>query len=72
LRIIKKTPFFDEKQTLKDKHQKELKEFIETFIKTNQFPIEPTYTGKALYALSAQLDDLEGKNVLFIHTGGVV
>jgi 1-aminocyclopropane-1-carboxylate deaminase len=56
------------------KTTKELKEFIETFIQTNQFPIEPTYTGKVLYALSHQIATLHSafKNILFIHTGGVV
>jgi 1-aminocyclopropane-1-carboxylate deaminase len=56
------------------KTSKELKEFIETFIQTNQFPIEPTYTGKALYALFDQIPTLHStfKNILFIHTGGVV
>jgi 1-aminocyclopropane-1-carboxylate deaminase len=56
------------------KTSEELKEFIQSFNQTNQFPIEPTYTGKALYALAHELPKLQPsiKNVLFIHTGGVV
>lgn len=50
---------------------KDLIEFINFFNQTNQFPIEPTYTGKVLYALNAQLSQIQAKNVLFIHTGGV-
>jgi 1-aminocyclopropane-1-carboxylate deaminase len=49
----------------------ELDAFISAFNETKQFPIEPTYTGKVLHALNAQLPYLQGKNVLFIHTGGV-
>jgi 1-aminocyclopropane-1-carboxylate deaminase len=55
------------------KTSKDLIDFINFFNQTNQFPIEPTYTGKALYALSHELPKLQPsiKNVLFIHTGGV-
>jgi 1-aminocyclopropane-1-carboxylate deaminase len=49
----------------------ELMDFIKIFNDTQQFPLEPTYTGKALFALNAQLSQLQGKKVLFIHTGGV-
>ena len=49
----------------------ELMDFIKTFNDTQQFPIEPTYTGKALLALNSQLPHLQAKSVLFIHTGGV-
>jgi len=55
------------------KSSNKLMNFINLFNQTNQFPIEPTYTGKALYALSQELPKLQPsiKNVLFIHTGGV-
>ena len=55
------------------KTSNKLMNFINLFNQTNQFPIEPTYTGKALYALSHDLPKLQPsiKNVLFIHTGGV-
>jgi 1-aminocyclopropane-1-carboxylate deaminase len=49
----------------------ELIDFLNIFNNSQQFPIEPTYTGKVLYALNAQLSVLHGKNLLFIHTGGV-
>ena len=49
----------------------ELMDFIKSFNDTQQFPIEPTYTGKALLALKSQLPHLQAKSVLFIHTGGV-
>jgi len=49
----------------------ELMEFIKIFNDTKQFPIEATYTAKALLALQSQLSHLKGKKVLFIHTGGV-
>ena len=49
----------------------ELSDFIQTFNTTQQFPIEPTYTAKALMALQAKLPELKGKKVLFIHTGGL-
>ena len=49
----------------------ELMDFIKSFNDTQQFPIEPTYTGKALLALKSQLPHLQAKSILFIHTGGV-
>jgi len=53
------------------KTSNKLMNFINLFNQTNQFTIEPTYTGKALYALYTQLPFLQNKDVLFIHTGGV-
>lgn len=49
----------------------ELELFIAEFTQTAQFPIEATYTAKALMALQAQLHVLQGKKILFVHTGGV-
>jgi len=51
----------------------ELLAFIEDFNLSGQFPIEPVYTGKALFALAYEFPGLEGrcKSVLFVHTGGV-
>ena len=51
----------------------ELMDFIKIFNDSQQFPIEPTYTGKALYALSKQLSAFPSniQTVLFVHTGGV-
>jgi 1-aminocyclopropane-1-carboxylate deaminase len=51
----------------------ELMDFIKIFNDSQQFPIEPTYTGKVLYALSEQLSIFPSniQTVLFVHTGGV-
>lgn len=51
----------------------ELMDFIKIFNGSEQFPIEPTYTGKVLYALSEQLSIFPStiQTVLFVHTGGV-
>ena len=51
----------------------ELLHFTSAFNSTQQFPIEPTYTAKALYALANQLPSLNPQiqTILFIHTGGV-
>ena len=51
----------------------ELMDFIKIFNDSQQFPIEPTYTGKALYALAEQLSAFPStiQTVLFVHTGGV-
>ena len=51
----------------------ELSAFIEEFNLSGQFPIEPVYTGKALFAMAEELPRLDGscKSVLFVHTGGV-
>ena len=48
-------------------------DFIKIFNDSQQFPIEPTYTGKVLYALSEQLSAFPNniQTVLFVHTGGV-
>ncbi len=50
-----------------------LLDFVTQFNQSEQFPIEPTYTGKALYALVDQISNLhnQAQSVLFIHTGGV-
>ncbi|MEN9699758.1 MAG: hypothetical protein RLZZ301_956 [Bacteroidota bacterium] len=50
----------------------ELNAFIAVFNQHQQFPIEASYTGKALFALNAHLRAFQDKSVLFIHTGGVV
>jgi 1-aminocyclopropane-1-carboxylate deaminase len=50
-----------------------LNEFIEDFNGQNSFQIEPTYTGKAMYALMNFLrsKNIRNKKVLFVHTGGL-
>jgi len=56
------------------KSSNKLMSFINLFNQSNQFQVEPVYTGKALFALSDTLPNLDPqiKNILFIHTGGVV
>jgi 1-aminocyclopropane-1-carboxylate deaminase len=57
----------------------ELLNFSKQFNATNQFPIEPVYTAKALFALQDFLIESQkkadtppqSKKILFIHTGGV-
>lgn len=58
----------------------ELLQFTSSFNATNQFPIEPVYTAKALFALRAYLLENQKEiskrpkpfEVLFVHTGGIV
>ena len=58
----------------------ELLNFTKQFNATNQFPIEPVYTAKALFALQDFLIEshkkaditFQSKKILFIHTGGVL
>ena len=51
-----------------------LLDFVSHFNQTEQFPIEPTYTGKALAALTQELPNLTQafRSILFVHTGGVM
>ena len=56
------------------KTKPELLDFIKDFVTQTGILIEPTYTGKALYALHDLIrqDRLErGSRILFIHTGGL-
>lgn len=48
----------------------ELADFTESIAKSNAIPLEPIYTGKALFALNALLPSLDGE-VCFLHTGGI-
>ena len=58
------------------KTSEELLTFIDEFHSMNDFQIEPVYTGKLFYALndflSKENDFLVGKNVLALHTGGII
>ena len=52
----------------------ELIAFIKDFVSTTGIMIEPTYTGKALFALHDLIEKdyfKKGSNILFIHTGGL-
>jgi 1-aminocyclopropane-1-carboxylate deaminase len=50
-----------------------LNQFVQRFNQQNSFQIEPTYTGKAMFALVDYLKskNLRNKKVLFVHTGGL-
>ena len=53
----------------------ELNQFISWVLKTEGIPMDPTYTGKAMYALAKMIDCGEikrGSRVLFWHTGGLM
>lgn len=58
------------------KTSEELLTFIDAFHHMNDFQIEPVYTGKLFFALndflSKENDFLKGKNVLALHTGGII
>ena len=51
----------------------ELLSFISDFEHQTGIPLDPTYTGKALFGLIKTIEDkkLMNKRILFIHTGGV-
>jgi 1-aminocyclopropane-1-carboxylate deaminase/D-cysteine desulfhydrase-like pyridoxal-dependent ACC family enzyme len=51
----------------------ELLSFISDFEQKTGIPLDPTYTGKALFGLIKTIEDrkLMNKRILFIHTGGV-
>tara|TARA_B100001287_G_scaffold225876_1_gene195486 strand:- start:10703 stop:11506 length:804 start_codon:yes stop_codon:yes gene_type:complete len=49
-----------------------LNQFVNRFNFQNQFNIEPTYTGKVMFAMQSYLSKIKGnKKVLFVHTGGL-
>lgn len=45
---------------------------IKTSLMNYGMPLDPTYTGKAFYGMLSYLkeNNIEGKNILFLHTGG--
>lgn len=51
-----------------------LHDFLKAFAAQNTLPIEPVYTGKALYGLSQYLQEgnILPEPLLFLHTGGVI
>jgi 1-aminocyclopropane-1-carboxylate deaminase len=55
------------------RYNSELLDFIEYFWKEYQLPLDPVYTGKAMYGLVHETlnRELKDKNLLFIHTGGL-
>jgi 1-aminocyclopropane-1-carboxylate deaminase len=55
------------------KYTEELLIFIKDFYKEHKLRLDPIYTGKTMFATLKELqsDSYNGKNVLFVHTGGV-
>lgn len=55
------------------KYNDELLAFIESIKQQASIPLEPIYTGKAMYRLQQLLKqgEFESKRILFIHTGGL-
>ncbi|MCV6614989.1 MAG: hypothetical protein OIF35_08425, partial [Cellvibrionaceae bacterium] len=49
----------------------QLQQFISASYATNQVPLEPVYTAKAMAALCALSRGQTGGNYLFIHSGGL-
>lgn len=54
------------------KYDIKIKETIIDVLKNEGIPLDPTYTGKAFYGMKQYIKEnkIEGKNILFIHTGG--
>lgn len=50
----------------------DIKDTIMSVLKNQGIPLDSTYTGKAFYGMKKYIidNDLEDKNILFIHTGG--
>ena len=56
------------------KFNNELILFINSFKKKYKIPLDPIYTGKVLFGIFTLINDhnwIWGKNILFIHTGGL-
>lgn len=50
-----------------------IKSTIKSVIKKSSIMLDPVYTGKAFYGMTDYLkrNDINGQNILFIHTGGI-
>lgn len=55
------------------KYNLELLDFIEAFYQETKIPLDPIYTGKALFGLMKELEvcQLKNQRILFLHTGGI-
>ena len=71
--IQEKTIFLDDYTSGYGKDFEEIKETIKTALCSYGIPFDATYTGKAFLGMKKflQQNDLCGKNILFIHTGGM-
>lgn len=64
------TLFIDDYTVGYGKDDKRVTETIEMVLKTYGIPLDATYTGKAFMGMTEYMRGIEGKNILFIHTGG--
>ena len=66
------TIFIDDYTSGYGRDDKRVTETIEIVLKTYGIPLDATYTGKAFMGMTEYMSQhkLEGKNILFIHTGG--
>lgn len=64
------TVFIDDYTNGYGDSDKRVIDIVEFVIKNYGIPLDPTYTGKAFMGMTDYLNGIEGKNILFIHTGG--
>jgi D-cysteine desulfhydrase len=55
------------------KYNDQIEDMIKCILNEDGIPFDPTYTGKAFWGMTEYLKEnlIEGKNILFIHTGGL-
>ena len=70
--IQEKTVFIDDYTSGYGKQDRRVVETIETALKNYGIPLDATYTGKAFMGMREYIrkEQIKGKNILFIHTGG--
>ena len=66
------TLFIDDYTSGYGKDDRRVNDTIETVLKKYGIPLDATYTGKAFMGMSEYIakEQIKGKNILFIHTGG--
>lgn len=62
--------FLDEYTEGYGKDDQEVLQTIEHVLRTYGIPMDMTYTGKAFTGMTKYIENIRGKNLLFIHTGG--
>lgn len=68
--IQQSTVFVDDYTSGYGKDDKRVNETIEEVLKVYGIPLDATYTGKAFMGMTEYIKEINGKNILFIHTGG--
>ena len=70
--IQDKTIFIDDYTVGYGKYNRNVLETIEYVLKNYGIPLDAIYTGKAFMGMERYIEDnqIKGKNLLFIHTGG--